>query len=285
MHSYRLGADLPESSSVEKYLGVLVDNRMTMTQQCALASKKTNGILGCIKNSVISRSREVILPLYSALVGPHCVQFWAPQFKKDRELLVKSCSTLLHWSSTLESLCQGTVLVVTDIDCLREGSEAEGPRYGENCKLKADIYQDDVEHAAEDEQLCSDHSLLGKYSRFTPTLLSTINIIYRYPCHRFTFGDPKSGQEGAALNPFSAQTVLGVAPTQVQDLALGLVERLEVCMGSPFKPVHVPLDDITSLQHVNCTTQLGVIGKFAEGALNTTVHVTYKDVKQLQSQY
>jgi len=65
MHQYRLRADLMESGSVERDLGVLVDDKLTMSQQCALAAKKASGMLGCMKRSVASRSWEVLLPLYS----------------------------------------------------------------------------------------------------------------------------------------------------------------------------------------------------------------------------
>ncbi|GAB0188295.1 hypothetical protein GRJ2_001294800 [Grus japonensis] len=89
-YHYSLGVDLLGSSTAEKDVGVLVDNKLSMSQQCALVAKKANGIMVCIKKSVDRGLRDLILPLYSALVRPHleyCVQFWASQFKKDSELL------------------------------------------------------------------------------------------------------------------------------------------------------------------------------------------------------
>ena len=104
MHQYMWGASQLESNLAEKVLvvtlgvlEVLVDNRLNRSQQCALAAKAADGILDCIKQSTASRSREVILPLFSALVRPHLeywVQFWAPQYKRDMDIL--KISTKCH---------------------------------------------------------------------------------------------------------------------------------------------------------------------------------------------
>ncbi|KAK4823370.1 hypothetical protein QYF61_001718 [Mycteria americana] len=75
-------------------MGVLMDTKLSMRQQCAPAAKKANGHLGCGRKSVASRSREVALPLYSAPVRPQLecwAQVWAPQYRRNMEVAQRGC--------------------------------------------------------------------------------------------------------------------------------------------------------------------------------------------------
>ncbi|PKU46487.1 rna-directed dna polymerase from mobile element jockey-like [Limosa lapponica baueri] len=96
MQRYELGEECLESCLAEKDLGMLVNCWLNMSQkrtqatQAEVSQKKANSFLACMRNSVVSRTREVIISLYLALVRPYlkyCVQFWAPHYKKGVKML------------------------------------------------------------------------------------------------------------------------------------------------------------------------------------------------------
>ncbi|KAK4821623.1 hypothetical protein QYF61_026057 [Mycteria americana] len=86
----------------------------------------------------------------------------------------------------------------------------------------------------------------------------------------------------AAFQPLFPKPVAlhGVAVAQVQDLALGLVEPHTIGLGPSIQPVQVPLQSLPTLQQINTPTQLGVICKLTEGALDPFVQIIDKDIKQ-----
>jgi len=87
---YRIGEKPIESSPAEKEVRGLMDRMLNMSQEWVLAAWKARRILCYIRRGVVSKVREVVVPLYSFLVRPHLeyhVQAWGPQHKKGVELL------------------------------------------------------------------------------------------------------------------------------------------------------------------------------------------------------
>jgi len=88
---YKLEDKRLENSPTERDLVVWVDGKLNMSQWCALAAERASHVLWYIMHGIASWSRKVVVLLCTALVWSHleyCVQFWAPEYRKDIKLLV-----------------------------------------------------------------------------------------------------------------------------------------------------------------------------------------------------
>ncbi|KAK4819183.1 hypothetical protein QYF61_025998 [Mycteria americana] len=154
-HQYVLGATQLESSLAGKDLGVLVDTKLTMSQQRALAAKRASGVLGCVRQSIASRRREVILPLGSALGRPPlecCVQCWAPQDKRDTDIVERVQRRATKMTKALEHLCYEFNRVIIPVKRGEENTDYVNASFIDGYRQK-DSYiasQGPLQHTIED---------------------------------------------------------------------------------------------------------------------------------------
>jgi len=93
---------------------------------------------------------------------------------------------------------------------------------------------------------------------------------------------PKIFFHWAALQPLFPKPVAlcGVVVTQVEDLALGLVEPHIADLSPSIQPIQIPPQGLPTLKQTDTAAQLGVICKLIEGALNPLIQIIDKDTKQ-----
>ncbi|KAK4823305.1 hypothetical protein QYF61_000518 [Mycteria americana] len=117
-YQYTLTADQLESSFAEKDQGVSVDSKLTISQQYTLTANVANSILGCIRQTIVSRPREVILPLLitecQLLQGTGMGGFGASNWSQTvgaKASLVCGVCNWRKWKSQLPATGVGTLCV------------------------------------------------------------------------------------------------------------------------------------------------------------------------------
>ena len=87
---YKMGDAVLGRTAQGKDLGVTFSADMKVSEQCGIAASKGNKIIGPIRRTITYKEKQLIVPLYKAIVRPHldyCVQAWRPYRKKDIDKL------------------------------------------------------------------------------------------------------------------------------------------------------------------------------------------------------
>ena len=85
-----MGGAVIDRTTPEKYLGVTFSADMKVSDQCGIAASKGNQILGLIRRTITYKEKQLIVPMYKAIVRPHleyCIQAWRPYRKNDIDKL------------------------------------------------------------------------------------------------------------------------------------------------------------------------------------------------------
>ena len=83
---YKMGDAVLGRTTKQKNLGVTFSPDMKVSEQCGIAASKGNQILRLIRRTIMYKEKQLIVPLYKAIVIPHleyCIQAWRPYRKKD----------------------------------------------------------------------------------------------------------------------------------------------------------------------------------------------------------
>ena len=87
---YKMADNVLGRTTQEKDLGLTFSADMKVSEQCRIAASKGNKILGLIRRTIMYKEKQLIVPLYKAIVKSYleyCIEAWRPYRKKDIDKL------------------------------------------------------------------------------------------------------------------------------------------------------------------------------------------------------
>ena len=90
LYSYNMNNATLKTVDLEIDLGVVINKNEKYSEQCLMAAKKANCVLGMIKRNIKCKNAAIIVGIYKSLVRPrlkYCIQAWSLYHKTDIEVL------------------------------------------------------------------------------------------------------------------------------------------------------------------------------------------------------
>jgi hypothetical protein len=124
--TYKLGDHVLKSSEQERDLGVIVNSSGKVSEQCNVAVKNANSMLGIIRRHIKCKNKDILVRLYKSLVRPRlefCVQAWCPYLRKDIDLMERVQHRATKMISGLKNLSYESRLEKTGLITLEKRRE------------------------------------------------------------------------------------------------------------------------------------------------------------------
>ena len=96
------------NTTAEEDIGVTIQTHLIVSEQCGIAARKGNRLLGMIRRNITYREKKLMVPLHKVIIRPHfeyCMQAWGPHLIKYIDKLERVQRRATQIISEMQTRC------------------------------------------------------------------------------------------------------------------------------------------------------------------------------------